>query len=424
MTPLLPGVRRQLREAADRQATSPRRGARILNVPRSYLAPAVGVLVVLVVAAVFISAGGSSRPAESATVRVVFDASPTPGGQAVSAAAVARAGQIMRERIGAIFHDSQVTVSGSTVDVVVHNAAPEVRARIIALSAPGRLAFFDWEANALTPGGRTAASLLQFQAPAALAISQGLGGAAPGTSGAGSSTLYAAVKLAARQPARVSPDNERAGSQYYLFGAPGSTACTTAARDRGTAPTPALRCLLAGPDATRQQLLAGLPAGVRASEGQMLVVKPGTAVIQAADPGSGPRRSYTYPSSQFFVVRDHVALSETDTVSPRQGTDAAGSPDVSFGFTVKGANAFHRVTRTLARRGALLSGLGQTLNQHFAVAVDDRLLTVPQIDFKAYPDGIPGSGGADITGGFTVQSARDLATQLRFGALPVALEPQ
>jgi hypothetical protein len=56
------------------------------------------------------------------------------------------------------------------------------------------------------------------------------------------------------------------------------------------------------------------------------------------------------------------------------------------------------------------------------VALDTKLITVPQIDFKTYPEGIPGDNGADITAGFTIQSARDLAPQLRLGALPIQLD--
>ena len=55
------------------------------------------------------------------------------------------------------------------------------------------------------------------------------------------------------------------------------------------------------------------------------------------------------------------------------------------------------------------------------MAVDNQLLTVPQIDFRQYPDGIIRGGGADITGAFTRQSARDLATELRYGALPLSV---
>ena len=50
---------------------------------------------------------------------------------------------------------------------------------------------------------------------------------------------------------------------------------------------------------------------------------------------------------------------------------------------------------------------------------------MPQIDFTKYPDGIVNTGsstaGASIQGSFTTQSAKDLATQLRLGTLPVKL---
>ena len=69
----------------------------------------------------------------------------------------------------------------------------------------------------------------------------------------------------------------------------------------------------------------------------------------------------------------------------------------------------------------LLSGSGHPLDQHFAFALDTQLLTVPMIDFKAFPNGIPGETGADISGGFTRASARQLAEELRLGPLPVHL---
>jgi preprotein translocase subunit SecD len=62
-----------------------------------------------------------------------------------------------------------------------------------------------------------------------------------------------------------------------------------------------------------------------------------------------------------------------------------------------------------------------SLQQHFAIALDGILVTVPDIDFTAYPDGIPSDHGAVIPGRFTLSSARHVATQLRFGALPIAL---
>ena len=50
------------------------------------------------------------------------------------------------------------------------------------------LYFYDWEANALTPNGKTVASQLQTQDPTAVQISQGTQFAAPGEPNAGSMT--------------------------------------------------------------------------------------------------------------------------------------------------------------------------------------------------------------------------------------------
>ena len=79
------------------------------------------------------------------------------------------------------------------------------------------------------------------------------------------------------------------------------------------------------------------------------------------------------------------------------------------------------MTGDIAHRGANVSLGGHSFNQHFAVALDNQLITVPQIDYRQYPDGIVGGGGADVTGSLTPQSARDLATELRLGALPLAV---
>ena len=116
-----------------------------------------------------------------------------------------------------------------------------------------------------------------------------------------------------------------------------------------------------------------------------------------------------------------MAVSGNDITKPAAEHRPKRQPHVTFSFSSTGAKAFQRITATIAHRGNLVSGLGQTLNQHFAVALDSKLITVPSIDFKTYPDGIPGDTGADIPGSFTIQSARDLATQLRLGPLPINL---
>jgi SecD/SecF fusion protein len=234
-------------------------------------------------------------------------------------------------------------------------------------------------------------------------------------------TLYQAVQLAAKQPVQVSPDNARKGPEYFMFGAPGSAACATAARHYGVTPVIGERCYLSGPDGSLQDLYSGLPPGVSASQGQVLAVQQGTVVLQAVPASFGKPSSWSNPNARYFVLLDHVAMFGNDITNPQQSSDQAGNPDVTFGLTSKGATEFQNVTAQIAQRGNLVSGLGQKYLQHFATALDTQLITVPSIDYSLYPDGIQGNNGADITGGFTTQTAQDLATQLRLGALPIRL---
>jgi SecD/SecF fusion protein len=356
-------------------------------------------------------------------VQLTYQGQPTPQTPVVTQDALQRAVDIMRSRVDQLgVSDPQIqTLGGGLISVGLPNVKDTARAEKL-VGSTARLEFFDWEANALTPDGKPVAGQLQTQTPGAVQISQGSASSGPGLPGEGSMSLYSAVKLASQQPAQPSPNNSRNGAQYFMFGAPGSAACATAARDQGKAPVAGVNCLLSGPDANTQDLQSGLPAGVSASQGQTLIVPQGTVVLQAADLSASHITSFTDPSAQFYVLKDQVSLFGNDITSPQQSTDQSGSPDVTFGFTSKGKTEFQRVTATIARRGDLVSGLGSTLNQHFAVALDNKLITVPSIDFKQYPDGINGDNGADITGGFTIQSAQDLATQLRLGALPINLK--
>jgi SecD/SecF fusion protein len=353
-------------------------------------------------------------------VELVYQGRPTAQTPVVTQEALQRAVDIMRQRVDQLgVSEPQIQTAGPNISVGLPDVKDIARAEKI-VGTTARLEFYDWEANTLTPNGKPVANQLQLQDPNATLISQGNQLSSPGN-GAGGLSLYDAVKLASKRTPQVSPDNARRGYQYYLFGAPGSTACAIAAKAQGKTPTPRARCLLSGPDDNRQDLLSGLPAGVGANQGQELVVPPGTVVIQAADASAKQQTSFTAPNTRFYVLKDHVALFGNEITNPQQSTDQSGSPDVTFSFTANGQKAFQSVTAQIAHRGDRVSGLGQQLNQHFAVALDNKLITVPQIDFKTYPDGIQG-GGADITGGFTIQSAQDLATQLRLGALPINLK--
>ena len=355
-------------------------------------------------------------------VELVYQGEPTPQTPHVTQDALQRAVDIMRQRVDqlGVAEPEIQTSGGNQISVGLPDVQNTARAEKL-VGTTARLEFYDWETNALTPSGKSVASLLQTQDQTALAISQGSTSAPPGSPGAGSMPLYQAVQLASKQPTSLG-NNSRKGPLYFMFGAPGSAACQIAARAQGVTPAVGTHCLLSGPDDNMQDLVAGLPTGVSASQGQLMTVPQGTVVLQAIPPNFTHPLSWDDPTAQFFVLRDNVSLFGNDITNPQQSTDPSGAPDVEFGFTSHGKSAFQNVTAQIAHRGDLVSGLGQQYNQHFAVALDTQLITVPQIDYKQYPDGIPGDTGADITGGFTIQSAQDLATQLRLGALPINLK--
>ncbi len=360
-------------------------------------------------------------------VQLTYQGEPTPQTPVVTQDALQRAVDIMRQRVDQLgVSEPEISTQGSgnggEISVGLPNVSNTARAEQI-VGATARLEFYDWEANVLTPSGKPAADGLQTQDPSSVTLSQATTtGGAPGEPGAGSMPLYQAVTLAAKQPPQASPDNARKGAQYFMFGAPGSAACAIASRAAGVTPAVGEHCLLSGPDETMSDLIAGLPAGVSASEGQVVAVPQGTVVLQAIPASFTHPLSWSDPTAQFYVLKDHVALFGNDITNPQQGNDPSGGPDVQFGFTSLGKTEFQNVTAAIAHRGQIVSGLGQKLQQHFAVALDTQLITVPAIDFKLYPTGIPGDTGADITGGFTINSAQDLATQLRLGALPIQLK--
>ena len=54
--------------------------------------------------------------------------------------------------------------------------------------------------------------------------------------------------------------------------------------------------------------------------------------------------------------------------------------------------------------------------------LDGQLITTPSIDYTKYPEGIDASTGSEISGGFTITSAQNLANELQSGALPIKLD--
>ena len=308
------------------------------------------------------------------------------------------------------------------------SAEPE-RARIVRLvTQRAQLRFYDWEANVLTP---TASPRRRSSPPRTAAPfgEPGAGDGGAGVPGAGSMPLYDAVKLAAKQPSRLSVrDPHGPGPVLHVRGAR-QRGCAAAFRLLGCGEAdPGVHCLLAGPlEPGSRRPSAGESRSRRAAARRHRGRGPGRWPSRRAPSSSRPtrlRRSAApgpAHAAQFFVLHDDVALTGSRHHQPPGEHRPERLARRHLQLHRQGRVRLPASDRTVTHRGADVSLAGATLNQHFAVAVDGQLLTVPQIDFHQYPDGIIGGGGADITGGFTRRSAGDLATELRYGALPLAV---
>ncbi|MCS6960605.1 MAG: protein translocase subunit SecD [Pseudanabaenaceae cyanobacterium SKYGB_i_bin29] len=99
-----------------------------------------------------------------------------------------------------------------------------------------------------------------------------------------------------------------------------------------------------------------------------------------------------------------------DLLVNAQATNDGTQWGVSLQFNKEGGELF-------AQASAQVAGTGRSLGAF----LDGELVTAPVVDAKYAETGITG-GRAFISGSFTVESATNLAIQLRSGALPVPLE--
>ncbi len=99
-----------------------------------------------------------------------------------------------------------------------------------------------------------------------------------------------------------------------------------------------------------------------------------------------------------YLVKRRVMVAG-DTLVDAQGTFQDAQPVVSFRFDAVGARRFGDVTR-------------KNVGQPFAIVLDRKVISAPVIREPIL------GGNGQISGNFTVESARDLAQQLRPGALP------
>lgn len=104
-----------------------------------------------------------------------------------------------------------------------------------------------------------------------------------------------------------------------------------------------------------------------------------------------------------IAVLRRAMVNGDQLVDAQQTFNENNQPVVSIRFDGRGSKAFARVTQ-------------QNVNKPFAIVLDDVVLSAPNIQEPIL------GGQANISGSFTVQTATDLAIQLRSGKLPVELK--
>ena len=124
--------------------------------------------------------------------------------------------------------------------------------------------------------------------------------------------------------------------------------------------------------------------------------------------GSRPPPGYRiYPSAEedgfVYLLRETPVVRGDQLVDAQPGFDQrTNEPIITFRFNQSGARTFGRFTQ-------------ENVGRPFAIVLDDKVLSAPVIREPIL------GGSGQISGNFTVESANNLAIQLRSGALPAKL---
>ncbi len=350
-------------------------------------------------------------------VSLIYKGTPTPEAK-VDDESLERAINIMRKRVdqlGVAQPEIQRT-GNSEIDVSLPSVSNAKRAQE-QVGKTAQLNFYDWEPNVIGPEGTPA--------PTDRAAT---GGAEPASVASGLPE-YEAVLRAAKRPAILRPNDTTL--------APGCTpaqegGCIYGAWYLVDTKTKAMLCAdrkpVCGPADTEAELYADGYKPPKGATVKAIHVLPGTVLVEARPEEFQNKVTKAEPNS-FYVLNDDPVLNGNDINNPQQSYQneggGSGLPDVTFGFSSKGRKVFEEVTKRIAQRGqnAQLPGITKAeAQQHFAIVLDEQVITAPSIDYTVYPNGIDSSNGSEITGGFTLTSAQNLADELQSGALPIKLE--
>ncbi|HUA75744.1 MAG TPA: protein translocase subunit SecD [Solirubrobacteraceae bacterium] len=346
-------------------------------------------------------------------VELVYQAKPTAQSK-VDAESLNRAIDIMRSRVDTL-GVSQPEIQRSGADEI-DVALPEVHEARRAEQEVGKTAqmfFYDWEPNVIGASGKPS--------PKETTVT---GGPRAGEAQFGLPEYQAVQRAEKRAPVLRPTDttwskgctpqqlNDCIYGSWYLL-------------------DPKHQKVIRGPEETEKSLYADLkPKEVpKVVKLKPVRVNPGTVLVRARPIENEKGKVTKKQPESWFVINDDPVLTGSDVKNPRQsfdeGAGGTGAPNVTFEFTGHGKKVFQQTTKEIAHRGqeSQLPGVPkEAALQHFAVVLDSQLITTPSIDYTKYPEGIDANTGSQISGGFTITSAQELANELKSGALPIKLE--
>jgi SecD/SecF fusion protein len=353
-------------------------------------------------------------------VSLVYKGIPTAQAK-VNSETLNRTIDIMRKRVDqlGVAQPEIQTTGNNEIDVSLPAVSSAKRAQE-QVGKVAQLNFYDWEPNVIGPSGT-----LEPSNRAATGD-----GSVDGAGGITSGLLeYQAVLRAAKRPAILRPNDttyQRGCTPAQVDGCIyGGWYLLDTKHEKVLCPGNKPIC---GPVDTEAELYADgykPPAGAHV---KAVRVNPGTVLVEAHPEEFSGKVLKPEPNA-FYVINDDPVLNGNEINNPQQGFQNEGSgsglPDVNFGFSSHGRKVFEEVTKRIAERGqdAQLPGITKAnAEQHFAIVLDEQVITAPQVDYTQYPTGIDASNGSEITGGFTLTSAQNLADELQSGALPIKLE--
>lgn len=139
-----------------------------------------------------------------------------------------------------------------------------------------------------------------------------------------------------------------------------------------------------------------------------------SAVAEKSITTCDPRGLEKFVLGPVEVSGEHIVDASSSMVQTSQGA-STGQWAVNIQFDAEGTQQFAETTKRLLTLKNAQSQLGD--QSRFAVTVDNRVIVAPSVN-AAIVD-----GKAQITGNFTQETAKALADQLKFGALPFTFQP-